>query len=249
MSSHRFVRREQRQAEAEPGQVKRYWPGRAPDWYKEDKDEEVEEQSEDEAGPAAFGKLAVEDGPAFGAVAAPSIVKKVSQESTCIARSSHCTPTAQQSITSIAALSSVPTQSAHKLSTAGQAVHLQASRSPPGRSMLCLPQLQLHSPPYAQCMHPDTRTTRGVQADPRLQRLQQAQKAGSDEPRQIAVAQVVSRRRHGTPSDSEEEAGSGADRDGADSDDEDGPEAPARAESDPEEDADALARRAALRAR
>ena len=83
MSSHRFVRREQRQPEAEPGQVKRYWPGRAPDWYKEEKEEEEEEQSEDEAAPAAFGKLAVEDGPAFApaAVAAPTIVKKASYTS------------------------------------------------------------------------------------------------------------------------------------------------------------------------
>ena len=78
MSSHRFVRREQRQSEAEPGAVKRYWPGRAPDWYKEEKEEEEEQdgQSEDEAAPSAFGKLAVEDGPTF-AVAAPTIVKKV----------------------------------------------------------------------------------------------------------------------------------------------------------------------------
>ena len=83
MSSHRFVRREQRQPEAEPGQVKRYWPGRAPDWYKEEKEEEEEEQSEDEAAPAAFGKLAVDDGPAFApaAVAAPTIVKKASYTS------------------------------------------------------------------------------------------------------------------------------------------------------------------------
>ena len=84
MSSHRFVRREQRQSAAEPGQVKRYWPGRAPDWYKEEKEEEEEEEEEqqsgEEAAPAAFGKLAVDDGPAFAsaAVAAPTIVKKAS---------------------------------------------------------------------------------------------------------------------------------------------------------------------------
>ena len=235
MSSHRFVRREQRQAEAEPGQVKRYWPGRAPDWYKEEKDEEVEEQSEDEAGPAAFGKLAVEDGPAFGAVAAPSIVKKVSQQGGL------CCSKVQQSCCCAAD----PQEHSHPIM-----ITVSLCPTPEhSRTALCMPQLQLHSPPYAQCMRPSTHSTLGMQADPRLQRLQQAQKAASDEPRQIAAAQVVSRRRHSTPSDSEEEAGSGADRDGADSDDEDGPEAPARAESDPEEDADALARRAALRAR
>ena len=88
------------------------------------------------------------------------------------------------------------------------------------------------------------------QADPRLQRLQEAQRAGSAEPRQIAAAQVVSRRRHGTPSDSEDEAGSEAERGPGSIDDEDGAAAPAEAaDSEPEEDEEALAKRAALRAR
>lgn len=83
MSSHRFVRREERQntgATADPGQVKRYWPGRAPDWYREDTEEarEDEDQQVAEDAPTAFGKLAVKEEPAAG-VAAPQIVRKVSQ--------------------------------------------------------------------------------------------------------------------------------------------------------------------------
>ena len=85
-----------------------------------------------------------------------------------------------------------------------------------------------------------------MQADPRLQRLQEAGKAGPEEPRPVATAQVVSRRRHGTPSDSEDEAGSGPDQDEPGSEGEDGA---GEAESEPEEDDEALARRAALRAR
>ena len=85
-----------------------------------------------------------------------------------------------------------------------------------------------------------------MQADPRLQRLQEARKAGPEEPRLVATAQVVSRRRHGTPSDSEDEAGSGPDQDEPGSE---GEEGAGEAESEPEEDDEALARRAALRAR
>ena len=80
MSSHRFVRREERQsrgAEADQGPAKRYWPGRAPDWYKEDQEQEAEQQDVQLAAdaPTAFGKLAVKDEPE---VAAPSIVRKAS---------------------------------------------------------------------------------------------------------------------------------------------------------------------------
>lgn len=52
--------------------VKRYWPGRAPDWYDKDKAGEAEEESEEEEKGAE-----PEDEPAVTAVAAPVVLKKV----------------------------------------------------------------------------------------------------------------------------------------------------------------------------
>ena len=87
MSSHRFVRREERQSRAEADPAKRYWPGRAPDWYKEDG-----EGAEDgdvpvaESAPAAFGKLAVKDEPGAAGIAAPTIVKKAGSQAAWVQR-------------------------------------------------------------------------------------------------------------------------------------------------------------------
>lgn len=79
MSSHRFVRREQRDPEAEAAAaatVKRYWPGRAPHWYAEDGQAPEEQPIEDDQ-ETAFGRAFREDVQATTGVAAPVIVKRV----------------------------------------------------------------------------------------------------------------------------------------------------------------------------
>lgn len=81
MSSHRFVRRESRDADAQAAaaaSVKRYWPGRAPHWVAEDGQEEAEQFSgKPESKETAFGQAFRQEVQATTGVAPPVIVKKV----------------------------------------------------------------------------------------------------------------------------------------------------------------------------
>lgn len=62
-----------RENAASNAQVKRYWPGRAPDWYDKDNAGEAESESgEDEKEPD------LEEEPAATSIAAPVVLKKVS---------------------------------------------------------------------------------------------------------------------------------------------------------------------------
>ena len=78
MSSHRFVRREQRDAEADAAaaaSVKRYWPGRAPHWFAEGQGAEVEVQEDAQETP--FGQAFRQEVQATTGVAPPVVVRKV----------------------------------------------------------------------------------------------------------------------------------------------------------------------------
>ena len=57
---------------ASNAQVKRYWPGRAPDWYEDQKGADVESESEEEE-----REPPPEEEPAVTDIAAPVVLKKV----------------------------------------------------------------------------------------------------------------------------------------------------------------------------
>lgn len=57
---------------ASNAQVKRYWPGRAPDWYEDQKDADAESESEEEE-----REPEPEEEPVTTSVTAPVVLKKV----------------------------------------------------------------------------------------------------------------------------------------------------------------------------